>query len=66
MNSTLHHDLTNEAAKGLPPATVAVTQMTGAVDWQTWVLMLTVAYLLLQIVYLVWKFIDRAQGRNKD
>lgn len=66
MSNAMHQEFANEAAKGAPPVAVAATQMAGVIDWQTWVLILTVIYLLLQIGYLIWKYIDRAHGRNKD
>ena len=60
------HDLLTEAAKGTPPATVAATSMLGLVDWQTWVLIQSVLYLLLQIAWLGWKFVDRFNSKTDE
>ena len=55
-----------EAAKGAPPVAVAAATIMGAVDWQMWVLILTAAYVVLQIVWLLWRFADKAMGKNTD
>lgn len=60
------HDFAREAAKSLQPVTVAATQLTGAVDWQTWVLILTAVYVAMQIVWLMWKFADKVTGKKPD
>lgn len=57
------HELMTEAAKGLPPATIAATSVLGLVDWPTWVAILTVVYLLLQITALLWKMADKWNGK---
>lgn len=56
-------DFVQEAVKSTPPVTVATTGALGLVDWPTWVAMLTVAYLLLQISFLLWKMVDRFNGK---
>lgn len=63
-HDSLPHEFATEAAKGLPPAAVAAAQLTGAVDWQTWVLILTCIYVALQIGWLVWKYVDRILGKK--
>lgn len=59
-------DFASEAAKGAPPAVVATTAMIGAIDWQSWVFILTALYLVMQIAWLGWKFVDRARGKKSD
>ena len=62
----LPHDFAQEAVKGAPPVLVSASSLVGVIDWQTWVLVLTAFYVVLQIIYLGWKMIDRAHGRSKD
>lgn len=52
-----------EAIKGTPPVAIAATTMAGAIDWQTWVFVLTAMYVLLQIFWLLWKFFDKLAGK---
>lgn len=59
-------EFANEAAKGLPPVAVAAASVTGAVDWQTWVYILTAFYLVLQILWLAWKAIDKINGKTTE
>jgi hypothetical protein len=59
-------DFATEAAKGTPPVLVAGSAMMGAVDWQTWVFILTAIYLLMQIIWLGWKFVQKARGEKAD
>ena len=56
-----HHDHATEIGTGLikltPPAYVAGTSIMGVVDWQLWVYVLTVIYVLMQMgqhVYDKW------------
>jgi hypothetical protein len=58
-------DFAAEAAKGTPPVTVAATSITGWVDWDLWVYVLTALFLLMQIALLGWKLWDRAWGKNR-
>lgn len=64
------HDLPSEfateTAKAFPPAAVSATAIAGIVDWQTWVLILTAFYLMMQIGWLAWKFWDRAHGEKTE
>ena len=53
-----------EAIKGTPPVTVAAAAISGAADWQTWVLVLTAIYVLMQIGWLGWKFVDKVRGKT--
>ena len=64
-DKTFATEFATEALKGTPPASVAATTLLGLVDWQTWVLVLTALYLLLQIGWLGWKMIDRALGKAR-
>ena len=63
---SLASDLASEAAKGAPPVAVAGTYIVGIVDWQTWVLILTAIYVLMQIGWLGWRFVDKAMGKKTD
>lgn len=63
-HSNLPHDFATEAAKGLPPVAVTAAQLTGSVDWETWVFILTAAYLALQIGWLLWRYADKIMGKN--
>jgi hypothetical protein len=63
MDDKFSTDLAAEAAKGAPPVAIAATSLAGAVDWQTWVFILTAFYLLMQIIFLVWKMIDKLRGK---
>ena len=66
MNQTgFQHDFAVEALKGTPPVAVAATAAVGAIDWQEWVFILTVAYLLAQLFWLGWKAWDRARGKGR-
>ncbi|MDE8654764.1 hypothetical protein [Novosphingobium album (ex Liu et al. 2023)] len=44
-----------EAVKGAPPIAVAGAGQAGLIDWQTWVLVLTAIYLVMQMAYLAFK-----------
>jgi hypothetical protein len=66
MKHNLPQELATEAAKALPPATVTATTIAGVIDWQTWVLVLTAMYLVLQITWLIWRFIDKAHGKTTN
>lgn len=57
-------EFAGEALKGAPPVAVAATTLAGAVDWQTWVFILTAIYILMQIGWLAWKFVDRFRGKT--
>ncbi len=59
-------DFAAEALKGGPPVAVAASTAMGMVDWQTWVMVLTAIYVLMQIVWLGWKFVQKAQGKYRD
>lgn len=61
-------DFASEALKGVPPVVVSAATAADAipVDWQALALMLTVAYLIMQMVWLGWKFIQKAQGKYHD
>jgi hypothetical protein len=61
----LSGDIATEVAKGAPPATIAATTVAGIIDWQTWVLILTAIYALMQIGWLGWKMLDKALGRKE-
>lgn len=61
----LPREFATEAAKGFPPVAVTATSITGTIDWQTSVYVLTAMYLLLQIIWLLWKAWDRARGKGK-
>jgi membrane protein implicated in regulation of membrane protease activity len=61
----LSTDFSVEALRGAPPVAVAATSVTGLVDWNVWVLILTALFLLLQIAWLGWKMIDRALGKSR-
>lgn len=54
-NHNISSDVATEAMKGVPPVAVAAASVVGAVDWQSWVLILTVVYLLMQMAYLAAK-----------
>lgn len=62
----LPHEFATEALKGAPPVAVAAASLTGAVDWQTWVLILTAMYVVLQIAWLLWKFVDKFNGKKTE
>lgn len=55
-----------EAMKGAPPVAVAASTLSGAIDWQTWVMILTALYVLMQILWLGWRFVDKARGLDDD
>lgn len=59
-------EFAGEALKGAPPVAVAATTLAGAIDWQTWVFILTAFYVLLQILWLVWKFADKLLGKKVE
>lgn len=63
---SLASSFATEAAKGTPPVLIAASQVVGAVDWQPWVLLLTLLYLLMQMGWLAWKFVDKALGKKVD
>lgn len=60
------HEFASEAAKGAPPIAVAAASLTGAIDWQTWVFILTAFYVGLQILWLLWKFVEKATGNDSE
>lgn len=49
-------DYTAEAAKAIPPASIAAATTIGGMQLNDWVLVLTIIYLVLQISYLLWKW----------
>lgn len=59
-------EFATEAAKGLPPVAVAAASVTGTIDWQTWVYILTAFYLVLQILWLAWKAADKFMGKDSE
>lgn len=59
-------EFATEAAKGLPPVAVTTASVTGAIDWQTWVYILTAFYLVLQILWLAWKAVDKFMGKDSE
>lgn len=62
----LSTEFASEALKGAPPVAVAATTLAGIIDWQTWVMILTAMYVLMQIMWLAWKFVDKARGKKVD
>lgn len=60
--TTTFHDLAVEAAKATPPVTVAGLSL-GGVSLQDWVYVLTGAYILLQMILLVY---DRLMRKDRD
>lgn len=63
MDHKFSSELATEAAKGAPPVAVAAASIAGAVDWQTWVFILTAMYVLLQIIWLGWRMVDKLRGK---
>lgn len=60
----LIHNAAVEAAKGAPPASVAITSQVQGWTMANTVTALTMLYLVLQIAWLVWQW--RQASRNKD
>ena len=64
MGVELSNDLTVAVGKSAPPVAVGTAAAVG-IPLEDWVMILTIVYLLLQIVYLGYKFWTRA-GRQDD
>lgn len=60
------HDGLTAARDAAPPATVAALSFSG-VALETWVLVLTALYLVMQMAYLAWKFFtERAEKKARS
>lgn len=55
-------EISFHAAQATPPVGVAAS-IVARVDMPSWVVILTVVYLLVQISYLLWKWIREAMAR---
>lgn len=49
-------EVSTEAMKSAPPATVAIVATAGSWSMQDWVAIATVLYIVLQAAYLGWKW----------
>lgn len=56
-------EFATEAVKGSWPVAVATSSLVGMIDWQTWVLILTAFYVVMQIFWLGWRFVDKFRGK---
>lgn len=58
-----NHDLSTEIAKAVPPILVTGAITVGGYDLDTWVKLLTIVYIVLQICFLLFKA-GRLRGRQ--
>ena len=57
------HHVFAELSKTVPPALVAAASF-GGVSLNDWVLLLTIFYLVLQIVWLLWRWLKYPGGKE--
>jgi hypothetical protein len=60
----LSRDVGQHALAAAPPVTVSALAVAGGIGLQGWVFVLTLVYLAVQIVYLLWKWRREATARK--
>lgn len=64
MDTSQKVDFLNEAAKGAPPAAVALSAHVLGLGLADWVAIATIAYIVLQASFLIWKWWRLSRDRK--